>query len=542
MSAEAAANCRMSGSPSSPDPVANWGLDTHVDVGTVDPSGQAQQTFDDVLSWMFGAIVTLVDFAFQMVAAAFSFDLFGRGEGQVTRALNDMTSQFTTPLLPLAVVLGGLAAFRHWWSAHAEHRVVKHFAVMGALMVAGLVIVADPVGLFGGLSRMAHGLGSSTLAVVSGGSARGGSGFASAEPGLWETAVVRPWCELEFGDTRWCMSRPDAQMVAARSKVLGHLTSFGGSSGGGGVAGAILPGGSVSTPKSDVAGDAAPYQLAVAEAPVIRQRLMSAQTNGALFSAFEPNWNARNGSTDDWTFYHALLADRPDLAAARSGSGIGHRVGSLVLIVGGGLLFVTLMAVIAAALFAASIGFVILLLLAPAVILLPAFETGQRWALKWAQALLLALGSIIAYSVILGVLVRVQSVILDITSSGGWLLQFGVWVLVWWMAFKHRHALLNVATAGMIHHKHIDPVKPADQAVDRVRRGVAVGVRSRRHRQLRRAYSEPRQVEHRHHWDEPPEPRPGPQRVASYRYEQPRSEPDVIEGRAEPVALPAGER
>lgn len=466
LSVEAAANCRMSGSPESPDPVANWGLDTHVDVGTVDPRGQAEQTFDDVLGWLFGALVTLVDVSLQMVSAAFSFDLFGRGQSQVASALNSMTTGFTTPLLPLAVVVGGLVAMRHWWGSHSEARVIRHWVVMGALIVAGLVIVADPVGLFGGLSRSANDLGSSTLSVVSGGSARGGRGFASAEAGLWEAAVQRPWCQLEFGDTQWCMASPDARMVAARPGVVAHLTSNGG---------------------SDSIGDQGPGELAVAEAPLIRQRLLAARTNGELFSAFQPNWNARNGKNASWSFLHVLVSERPDLAAARGPSGIGKRLGNLVLIWGGGLMFVTLLAVIATALFVASIGFVLLLLLVPLVILLPAFEWGQALALKWALALVLALASKVVYSLLLGVLIRVQDVVLSITASGGWLLAFGIWTLVWFMAFKHRHAVLGAATGGLVKHKHLDPVRPVARTADAGKRFVAGGERLRRHRGLRGA-------------------------------------------------------
>jgi hypothetical protein len=84
------------------------------------------------------------------------------------------------------------------------------------------------------------------------------------------------------------------------------------------------------------------------------------------------------------------------------------------------------------------------LLLAPAVVLAPAFgERGRAAFQQWAARLLAALLSKLLYSFVLGVVLVLTSALLSLTLLG-WLAQWLLLSAFWWTAFVKRHQTLGL--------------------------------------------------------------------------------------------------
>lgn len=510
LGADARRACTGSGSPLAPFPSQNYDLDVHVDSGLLSPSDTVAGFFQGLAGWIWGVLVGLLGTVFSWLAAAFSFDLFSSDHaGRVPAALHGISSAFTSPLLPAVLAIGGGWALWHWLK-HSEGRALGHLLAMVASMVALLVLIADPVGILGGVDRDVNAVSGNVLSVFATGRDGGSGSFASAETGLWHQAVERPWCALEFGqNTSWCMAPATA---AYRSDALAHVKN------------------------------ADQNSTAAIQADESR-RLALARTNGELWLSFPANDDARNGKNDSWTLYHHLLADHPELAAIRGSGGVGSRWVALAIVLVGVVPFLLLLLYVAVHLLAAAVMFVLLLLLAPIAVLLPAFGEGGRAATaRWAGGLLVATLMKLGYAAALGALILTSGLLTDLLG-GAWTLAWGLWALLWVMAWMHRGKLLSAFTLGMHREAHSMMYRRSMRRHGSRAIGAARGA-------VGMLGSIPMDQER---WRRPGETRKRPARVAqpvrvdSWQ-EKPaqstmpsRQPPPVIEGREVP-ALPTGER
>lgn len=445
-SAQVVTNCNASGLAESAYPPANFGLDTHVDTGITDPANDAAAFFQEIIGGFYSLVAHLLTWILLALGLAFGFDLFNSDKsGQITKGLGSVEGLFTTPLLPVIIIVGAIVGMVYWFGQRSEGRAVVHWAAMAAMMAFALVIIQNPVGVFGWVDQTANGVSSGSLAAFSGqGGAGTSSGFADAVPGIYRTTMEEPWCSLEFGDVAWCMAPIDPAMAAARSSVLAHL--------------------------DQALGDQGTPELAKQQAPVERLRLAAARTNGELFLSFPPNSDARNGKNDTWTFYHALLQDRPDLAAIRGPGGVWERFGILFLACLSGLAFLFLVLFIAWQLLAATVFFVLALLLAPVAIFLPAFgESGRGTFMKWLTWMIESLFKKVVFAIYLGVILAVTGILFRLGQlTGHWLLLWLLEGVVWTMALVYHSRILNVMTMGIYDsHTHSHPGARA--------KGLAVG-------------------------------------------------------------------
>src|SRR5919109_1263198 len=131
------------------------------------------------------------------------------------------------------------------------------------------------------------------------------------------------------------------------------------------------------------------------------------------------------------------------------GQSTGKRLALLVIIIVGLLGALLLLGWLAFWLIAFAALALFFLLIAPFVLLLPAFgEAGRQGFITWGKRLLGALIAKLLYAIVLGVVIYVAAVIAEMGNPGGlgWL---GVWVveaIFWWMAFLKRHELVNLLT------------------------------------------------------------------------------------------------
>jgi hypothetical protein len=273
------------------------------------------------------------------------------------------------------------------------------------LMVAGLVVVSDPVGTVGRASELAN---QAALGIVSGATTgstqRPARGFGEAMRRVFDQAVLRPWCALEFSDVRFCLANPREVIDSG-----------------------------------DLPDD-----------PKVEAAYARAGTVADLFLAFEPNGeddvDQRNEIYEKWKDKDG---DRLQaVVRIQKEPSTGPRLALLAVIAIGQLGMVFLLGWLAMRLLGYGGLALALLLAAPVMLLAPALgDSGRGAFIAWAKRLAGALVAKAVYAVLLAVVLLSTGALAEIDSLGWiavWLLQ----AVVWWTLFLQRDEIISLATAG----------------------------------------------------------------------------------------------
>ncbi len=464
-SSEVLRDCRDSGMPESIDPPGNYGLDQNVSTGISNLGGYFPSGIQDVFNWLAQAMASLLALVFDGLTLAFNFDLFRNGGQYIPSALSNAENQFTFPLLLPLLGIGGMVAAWHLFRDN-PNRSVAHLVMMVGLIVVGLVIIAEPATTLGWFDQQANGAAQGALSAFSGAGGGTTGSYADATPALWRTMEEEPWCAMEFGNvSTWCMAPVTPVMAAARDATLRNLGQAQGNQ-----SAACSFASQVGSPLSAVCG-----VLEREQEPIERARLLDARTNGELFLAFPPDWNARNGGSDSWTLYYALASNYPQLAAIRGSGGVGERFVDGAIAGIGEAAMLLLLIWIAGYLLVAAIFFLVLLMCAPVMVLAPVFgERGQRAFMAWLGYLVAALCAKLVYALYLGIMIGVSTLLVEIGPSvdgqNAWLMQWILFTALWLIAFHFRRKLPEMLI-GQGHRQW-----GGDHAMRGVGIGVAAGV------------------------------------------------------------------
>jgi hypothetical protein len=441
-------NCETSGFAAAAAPTGDYGLDVHIDTGVLGFStgGLLSTVQDLVVTPLWMALVWAVHALVVMLEWCFTIDLLdsaaaaGLGGG-----LRRMQAAFTQPWLALALAVASALSLYHGLIRRRVAETLGEALVMVAMMAGGLWIIIDPTATVGALGAWANQASLGTLAVAASGTPsapRQALGDSLAT--VFTTAIEVPWCYLEFGDVGWCRepSQLDPGLRAAALKIAGHEASN-----------------LACEPNDALIPTCA--QIHGAEAKALERSaelLRDAQSNGELFLALPANGVARNSINEQGSLLRALCQSSeatncqgPTAAQAefRTDSGTWPRVGGLLLIAGGLLGMLLLFAFVALRLLAAGLFSLLYLLLAPAMVLAPAFgQAGRTLFRRWALQLLGAVVSKLVFSFLLGVILAVVTVLSSLQALGWWT----QWLLMsafWWGAYLRRHQLFGTAGAGL---------------------------------------------------------------------------------------------
>jgi len=320
---------------------------------------------------------------------------------------------------------------------------VGQVALMGAMMAGGLWVILDPAGTVGSLARWAEQAAIGTLATAAQGSPRQPArALGSSLDTVFASAIEAPWCYLEFGDVAWCRDssrldpglRAAALKLAAQEQFLARCRL-------GGIA--PCPG---------------PNSGAARSLEHSAELLRTAASNGAVFLSLPANDPARNSISDGGSLLRAICRSAtatscrgPSAAQAefRTDASTWSRVGGLLLITTGLLGMLLLLGSIALRLLTAAVFSVLYLLLAPAMVLAPAFGDGGRAVFRrWSAHLLGTVLAKLMYSFLLGVVLAAIAAVASLTAIGWW----AQWLLMsalWWGAFLRRHEALEVAEGAI---------------------------------------------------------------------------------------------
>jgi hypothetical protein len=441
LSASMRRDCETSGFIAAAAPTGGYGIDVHIDTGVVPLNGASLlstvQSLFVTPVWM--ALVWLAHALVVMLEWCFSIDLLeGAPAASLQRVLSQSQALITTPWLAFVLSVAAVAAaYRGLVRRRVADTLGETLMTVG-MLACGFWLMLDPSGTVGALSRWSNQAGLGTLAVVvSGTPVAPGRSLGASMAGVYATAIEAPWCYLEFGNVGWCRdtSRLDPVVKAAGLQIAARRLDE-----------AKCPGSGCG------AGPASATGALLSSVRLLRE----ARTNGAFFLALPANGPDRNSINEQGSLLRALChsseATRchgPSAAEAqfRTNGGTWPRVGGLLLIATGLLGLMLLLGYIAAKLLLAAVLSVLYLLLAPVVVLTPAFgEAGRAVFRSWAVRLFGAVVSKLIFAFVLGAVLAATSILEALTGIGWW----AQWLLMacfWWGAFLKRNEMLALQAA-----------------------------------------------------------------------------------------------
>ena len=482
LSAAARRDCKTAGFVAAPAPTGDYGIDVHINTGVLGlgAGGGLSLVQDLVITPLWMALVWAVHAVVVMLEWCFTIDLLdssaaaGLGGG-----LRQMQATITEPWLPIALAVASVLAAYHGLVRRRVAQTVGEALLMGAMMAAGIWMIANPAGTVGALGAWANSASLGTLAAAASGTPSSpGRTLATGLGALFATAVEMPWCYLEFGNVSWCRepSRLDPSLHKAAAAIAAKELRQAGCK-----------------PDSAALADCTPVDRAQAQALERSAELLrDARSNGAIFLALPANGPARNSINEEGSLLRTLCQTSeatdcrgPTAAQAefRTNGGTWPRFGGLLLIGGGLLGMLALLGFVVMRLLAAAIFSLLYLLVTPAMVLAPAFgASGRALFRRWLARLLGAVVSKLVFSLLLGVVLAVFTLLSKLMALGWWT----QWLLIstfWWGAYLRRHEALSVAERGFgyEHAERRSLVRRASDALES-RKGMALvrWTRSRR--------------------------------------------------------------
>jgi hypothetical protein len=478
-------NCETSGFVAAAEPTGDFGLDVHIDTGALGTGSLLSSVTQDFLvtpAWM--ALVWAVHALVVMLEWSFTLDLLhGAVALGVGTGLRQMQATFTEPWLPLVLAALSITAMYQGLIRRRVADTLGEVLLVAAMMIGGVWIVVDPTGTVGALGRFADQASLGTLAAAAHGTPQApGRAFAGSLGAVFATAIEVPWCYLEFGNVGWCreVSQLDPRLRAAALRIAAQEHAEIGCEPRVLLQAQCVPAGS-------------PQARAIEHSVEL---LHDAQSNGAIFLALPANGPARNSINDEGSLLRVLCQSSematcqgPTAAQAefRTGGDTWFRLGGLVLIAGGLLGMLLLFGFVTLQLLKAAIFSLLYLLLAPAMVLAPAFgDTGRALFRRWLLQLLGATISKLLFSFVLGVVLAVLGLLAQLTPLGWWT----QWLLMsafWWGAYMRRDQAFGAAAGALgggrgaaAHERRLSIARRVGDALDTPRQGIATVRKARK--------------------------------------------------------------
>lgn len=448
LSASSRRDCNTSGFVAAPAPTGDYGIDVHIDTGVLGLSsgGLLSAVQDLFVSPLWMALVWAVHALVVLLEWCFTIDLLDSSSlGRLGAGLRQMQADFTMPWLAVSLTVASVLALYNGLVRRRVAHTLGEAVLMLAMMTGGTWVIVDPVGTIGALGGWANDASLGTLAAAAERTpSQPGRTLADGMGTVFAAAIEVPWCYLEFGDVAWCRNpaRLDARLRAAALRIAAaELASA-----------RCQPAQVLSLPCATPGSEQA---KALQDSAAL---LRGAESNGAIFLALPANGPSRNSINEEGSLLRVLCQSEeatrcrgPTAAQAefRTNGGTWSRVGGLLLIVAGVLGMLLLLGFIALRLLAAALFSLLYLLLAPAVVLAPAFGEGGRAVFrKWAAQLLGAVVSKLLFSFLLGVVLAIVALLGGLEALGWWT----QWLLMsafWWGAYARRHQALSIAGAAL---------------------------------------------------------------------------------------------
>ena len=435
-------------------PISHYTLDQHFDAveasltGGVDVSGVPAlmayflaSILWLVTSFLANLLITLFSFAFSLDLVTGSEATGGQGAlGPVSRAIHSIYSDvFGAPWLVLAVAVVGCWAM---WKALVQRRYSETAGALGLSLiyvVLALFFVAQPGTTIGTASKWTNQMSGAFLSISSHGtpsSARQAKEDAADE--LFRLLVYRPWVVLNFGGLEHCVaagtgsedSDPDSVAVRPLSPDPDRDAAL---------ARRLQAGTEVSEGGKVCINNAAKY------APRFLRYSLNAEERderGKEYDALNDG-DASELPDAERSGYRLSVADKPATDAMEEGGQFQRLLLALVLFVGELGAFL-LLGSLAIGIILAQVLLLLLLAFSPVALVAAAIPgRGHDFFKGWLQKLAGYLLRKAAYSLILAILLAVNSALASATAQLGWLMSFGLQSLFFWAVFIQRKTLTD---------------------------------------------------------------------------------------------------
>jgi hypothetical protein len=411
---ETSRNCEASGSAFRAYGLSSYGLDNWVNLGNLSlggvisaDDGPKAENFDDsalqsVAAFIWRAFVQIVDALLTLLEWAFTLDLIDGTFGELRDALltihEDVLGQ---PWTLAAIAVAGLWGI---WNGLVRLRTIETLGSLGVtllMMVAALVIIHDPLNTVWKYSALANDGAKAVLGgVASGNLSDPNEAIAGETRGIFDLLVHEPWCALQFGDVDYCNQEVTQEFI----EDFVDETDF----------------------TEEDAETWTDEELETVELTWLSQ-----------VAGGEPRKN----------LYELTAEDDADRVRLMNESGTVDRLG-LLAVIGIALIGALLLLLwLALKIVIAAIMVLILTLLTPVMLLVPAFGDGGRAAfVTWAKRLVAAILAKLIYALFLGVVMLVASMIVSLDL--GWYPQWLILLVFWWGAFLKRGEIVGFLDAG----------------------------------------------------------------------------------------------
>jgi hypothetical protein len=401
LDAKARASCQRAGSIARSYPLWSYGLDNQIRGVPIEIGKNVGAALNSAIVMIWAFLLFAVNGVLVMIDWAFSFDLVNSsmaGVAQGLYALNTDVLGSWWMSLGLAV-----AALTGIWTGLVRRRTTQTMTELGAtlaLMIVALAIIHHPQETVGDLSKQVNEASLGAWSLAAKGSVKEPSGaFANSSRQMFDTLVLRPWCAMQFGDVGFCMKK-----ITSTCRIEERAW--------------IAPDGD---PICDV------------KAPTIADAWLSAPANSQKRAQLWAYLNEKDKP-------HAELMGSADAVPARAALMLMIAIGMLggALLIGG----------LGLGLLAAAVEALILLLIAPAMLIAPAFgEAGRRAMLTYLKRLAVALGRKFIYAIGLAIVVLIATIIAGLPN-----MSFGAnWLMLdvyWWGVLLRRRQIFDFLTPG----------------------------------------------------------------------------------------------
>ncbi|MGH2869198.1 MAG: hypothetical protein ACRDNK_16760 [Solirubrobacteraceae bacterium] len=401
-----------------PHPLDSYGLDEQVQWGY----SHIDTSFDRLCQWIIQSVWQLMLYVFAgvllMLEWAFSLDIVHQSLNKLAGALQTMRGTVVNPWILAA--LAGMALWGIWNGLFRKKTIdtIRGLAVSLLCMVGVLVLIGDPVGTLGSATNTANGASMEMLGSVTGHVGQPDQGIASAEQQLFSAVILKPWCALQFGNVDYCLSKPAGLNQSVADTWLQDL-----------------PGSQWRTSLWQITGS-------------------SKQDAQSQSYAVSPPGNKNLGDVYALAGHPEKVALLGNLPGPDSSDGQSlPRLGLMLLIAVGLVGAVALFFFLAVQLLIAALFVLILVLFAPAMLLVAALgESGRLSVAAWFKRLVGAIVTKVIFALFLAVVVTGTGLISDLQLGffATWLL----FVAFWWGVLLKRADLLALL---MLDYKRATP-------------------------------------------------------------------------------------
>jgi hypothetical protein len=408
-------NCRATGSATQAHSLSSYGLDVRVGFSITDPGKSFLGALQTIGAGLWMGVLYAIKGVLLLLEWSFSLDLTNQGMPQANRSLRHLhDSVFGDSWLLFGITVAGLWGMWRGLIQRRASETLGGLAATLALIVVALVIISEPERTVGAAARLANGSGLTVLAAAtSGDAAHPRQALTSSLAGVFDSTVKGPWCALEFGSAEFCdertgdLARPTIAEVwlqyLAQSWQRDHLRR--------------LTKGEDENPSGGLLDSAA----------------------GLIGLGAKDRFLPKDVTR--------LVKKAPERARMQESGGTFPRLALLGMTTIGMAGAIALYAYLGLRLLLSAAMSLLLLLVAPAMLIAPAFgDSGRATFLAWIKRLIGALVAKLLYAIFLAVVLAATGVFtrLDI----GW---FGTWLLLaafWWGVFVKRHELIAFVSAG----------------------------------------------------------------------------------------------